>query len=144
MTLYRNKFRIESARLSEWDYSSPGYYFVTMETHGRMELFGRIKNDLVELNQFGEIVLTCWRELPVRSGNMALDQFIVMPNHVHGIIRIIDTPEKSRKQGDIHGFRRDVACNVSTGPRNQTLSIYPAARQGVAIPFTLRNRQRQE
>ncbi|MFA6659144.1 MAG: transposase [Victivallaceae bacterium] len=88
MTLYKNKYRIESARLKGWDYSSPGHYFITICTKNRKCLFGEIKNGKMLPNQYGEILENCWNDLPNHYPNLKLDQFAVMPNHVHGIIII--------------------------------------------------------
>ena len=89
MSLYHNKYRIESTRLKGWDYSSEGSYFVTICTQDRDNLFGRVANGKMELNQYGKIVNQCWFDLPNHYDNIRLDEFVIMPNHVHGII-IID------------------------------------------------------
>ena len=89
MMLFRNRYRIESARLRGWDYSSEGSYFVTICTQDRDNLFGRVVKGNMELNQYGIIVNQCWFDLPNHYENIRLDAFVVMPNHVHGII-IID------------------------------------------------------
>jgi len=90
MTLYHNKYRIESTRLQNWDYSSAGFYFFTICTKNRNNIFGEIINNQISLNGAGEIVWECWNDLPNHYPNLMLDEFIVMPNHIHGIIRIID------------------------------------------------------
>ncbi|MDD5672785.1 MAG: hypothetical protein PHC61_01355 [Chitinivibrionales bacterium] len=91
MTLFRNKYRVESARLPGWDYSAPGYYFVTMCTHDRGCLFGEIIDDTMGLNEYGEIVRDEWlNSFEIRS-ELIQDKFVVMPNHFHGIVRIVET-----------------------------------------------------
>jgi len=75
-------------RLKKYDYSDPGYYFVTICTKKRQEFFGRIANRLMMLNQYGEMVKNCWLEIPAHFPNVYLDEFIIMPNHLHGIIVI--------------------------------------------------------
>ncbi|MDD5567618.1 MAG: transposase [Candidatus Omnitrophica bacterium] len=75
-------------RLKGYDYSQNGYYFVTICTYGRQEWFGKISNGDMELNTNGCIVSACWNDLPNHYRNVELDEFIVMPNHVHGIIGI--------------------------------------------------------
>ncbi|MFC1517877.1 transposase [Candidatus Margulisiibacteriota bacterium] len=106
MTLYKNKYRIESCRLKSWDYSSPGYYFVTICTKHFEEPFGKIVDGRVVLYKVGKIANKYWQGIPKHFKNVSLDEFIVMPNHIHGII-IINIPYDP-------GFCRDVACNVST------------------------------
>ncbi len=75
-------------RLLRFNYSAPGYYFVTICTKNRIEYFGKIKNRKVVLNRFGNVVKLCWLDLPYHYWNCILDEFIVMPNHIHGIIVI--------------------------------------------------------
>ncbi len=75
-------------RLRDYDYSRDGYYFITICTRGRKEFFGNIKEGKINLNRYGEIVNQCGRDLPRHYPNCSLDSFVVMPNHVHGIIVI--------------------------------------------------------
>ncbi|MGR3310202.1 MAG: transposase [Candidatus Brocadiales bacterium] len=84
------KHHRKSIRLKEYDYSQPGAYFVTICTQDRKCLFGNIVNDKTVLSQMGKIASEFWNNLHEYYGNIALDQFIVMPNHVHGIIMIND------------------------------------------------------
>ena len=91
MTLFRNKYRVESARLPGWDYSQNGIYFVTVCTHNRELLFGQIENEGMTLNPYGYIVEQCWFDLPNHYSNLVLDAFVVMPNHIHGILIIDNT-----------------------------------------------------
>ncbi len=86
MSLYNNKYRIESARLKGWDYKLEGSYFIAICTQDRDNLFGYVKNGNMVLNQFGAIVNRCWFDLPNHYQNIRLDAFVVMPNHVHGIM----------------------------------------------------------
>lgn len=88
MTLFKNKYRVETTRLKGWNYASEGYYFITVCTKNREHLFGHIENDSMKLNVFGEIVKHCWYDLPNHYLNVQLDEFCVMPNHIHVIIII--------------------------------------------------------
>jgi len=88
MSLYKNKYRVESARLQDYNYASPGAYFVTVVTHNRECLFGNLVDGKVVLNGMGKIVEECWYDLPNHYSYITLDQFIVMPNHIHGIVII--------------------------------------------------------
>lgn len=90
MSLYKNKYRIESARLQSWDYSSPGYYFITVCTHNRLNLFGDIINNVMDLNEFGRIVLAEWHKSFDIRHELLHEDFVVMPNHFHGIVRIVE------------------------------------------------------
>ncbi|MBC7260082.1 MAG: transposase [Chloroflexi bacterium] len=95
-------------RLRGWDYRDAGAYFVTICTHGGQPLFGDVADGTMRLNEYGEIVAACWRDLPRHHPHVELDAFVVMPNHVHGIIVI---------RGDACG--RGDACVAPTadGPR---------------------------
>jgi REP element-mobilizing transposase RayT len=77
-----------SIRLQGFDYSSAGAYFVTICTHERAHVFGEIQNNEMILNENGNICMNVWDEIREYSDNVETDEFIVMPNHVHGIIWI--------------------------------------------------------
>ncbi|MFH1782754.1 MAG: transposase [Candidatus Omnitrophota bacterium] len=76
-------------RLPEYDYSQDGYYFVTICTHNRKEYLGRIENGNMILNEYGRIVEKQWIWLSEQYNYIQLDKFIVMPNHLHGILVIV-------------------------------------------------------
>ncbi|MEJ5165965.1 MAG: transposase [Thermoanaerobaculia bacterium] len=78
----------KSIRLKGYDYSHPGGYFITICTYNRKHLFGKIINGKMALNDGGKIVQQYWLEIPKHFPNAGLDEFIIMPNHVHGIIMI--------------------------------------------------------
>ena len=86
--LFKNKYRIKSIRLKDWDYSSNGAYYVTICTKNRMRFLGDIVNGKTILSPIGEIVQKYWREIPKYFQNVVLDEFVIMPDHVHGIIII--------------------------------------------------------
>jgi REP element-mobilizing transposase RayT len=81
-----NKHHRRSLRLRGYDYSRPGAYFVTICVHARECLFGDVREGDVWLNGAGEMVSTIWHGLPVHYPGADIDAFVVMPNHVHGII----------------------------------------------------------
>ncbi|BBO15900.1 conserved hypothetical protein [Candidatus Brocadia pituitae] len=83
------KFR-KSIRLKDYDYSRAGAYFITICTYNRECILGNVTGGEMILNQFGKIVLECWNSLTGRYANIELDKIVVMPNHIHGIIKIID------------------------------------------------------
>lgn len=82
--------RRKHIRLSGYDYSAEGGYFVTVVTHGREPLFGEVVDGEVVLSEFGKIVENTWLDLVNHNGNIGLDEFVVMPNHIHGIIMIFE------------------------------------------------------
>lgn len=78
-------------RLSHYDYSQNGYYFITICTKNREDFFGQIQHATMQLNHLGEIAQTCWLNIPNHFPNTQIDEFIIMTNHVHGIV-IIQNP----------------------------------------------------
>ena len=85
---FKNKYRITSARLSNWDYSSNASYFITICTANREHYFGTIIDAKMQLSSIGEFAWKCWKGIPNHFPHFYLDEFVVMPNHVHGIVMI--------------------------------------------------------
>jgi putative transposase len=92
VTLFQGKYPVESARLPGWDYSSPGAYFVTLCTKGMLNWFGDVVDGTMQFSPIGEIVADEWRRTEQIRPGVSLDQWIVMPNHLHGIVVIHETP----------------------------------------------------
>ena len=80
-------------RLKEYDYSQPGWYFITLCTNNREMLFGDVIAGKMVLNDAGVFTTECWRDIPRHYPDVCLDEFIIMPNHVHGIINISENDE---------------------------------------------------
>jgi putative transposase len=89
MALFKNKYRIESARFPGWNYSSPGCYFITVCTYNRIHLFGEIANKKMHLNEYGNIVFDEWNKSFDIRDELFPDEFIVMPDHLHAIVHLI-------------------------------------------------------
>jgi REP element-mobilizing transposase RayT len=77
-----------SIRLKDYDYRQNGAYFVTICSHARLCLFGAVVNGEMAVNDWGSIIQACWDEIPAHYPMVELDVFVVMPNHVHGIVVI--------------------------------------------------------
>jgi putative transposase len=77
-----------SIRLKGYDYAQPGAYFVTISTHQGEPLFGEVVDGAMRANECGEIVRACWDAIPMHFPDVETDAFVVMPNHVHGVIII--------------------------------------------------------
>ena len=88
MAKYKNQYRVESARLREWEYSNPWWYYVTINAKNHVEYFGRVVKNMMKLNEVGKVAENCWLEIPKHFVNVELDSYVIMPNHVHGIIII--------------------------------------------------------
>ena len=85
-----------SIRLRGHDYSQPALYFVTICTRDRECLFGEIRNGKMLLNEAGAAVLRTWNALPERFAPVETDSFVVMPNHVHGVIGLFPVRQANR------------------------------------------------
>lgn len=83
-----------SIRLREYDYSSTGAYFVTICVHGRECLLGDISKGEMHLNDAGRMVAEWWMKLPGKFPVVALDEYVIMPNHFHGIVSIVGAPPR--------------------------------------------------
>jgi putative transposase len=92
------KHHRRSIRLKGYDYSLTGVYFVTICSQNRDCLFGDIQNGKMVLNNTGRIVFDEWMKTPLLRPNVELDEFVVMPNHVHGIIMITESHRRGVSQ----------------------------------------------
>ncbi len=95
--LSRNHRR--SIRVRGYDYSQAGAYFITICTYERACLFGKIVDGKMTLNDAGRMVESCWQDIPDHFPHADLDEFVIMPNHIHGIIALRDMDETN-------GYRR--------------------------------------
>ncbi|HNZ86601.1 MAG TPA: hypothetical protein PLD95_03220 [bacterium] len=91
LILFKNKYRTSSIRLKNWDYSSPGFYFITICTKNMQNMFGKIINEKIILNKYGYIVKHYLKQIHAHFRFVCVDSFIVMPNHIHLILQIKHT-----------------------------------------------------
>lgn len=91
---YKGKYRIKSTRLQNWDYSWSALYFVTICTQNREFYFGDIAKNQMILSAIGKIAKRYWYKIPKHYPFVELDEFVVMPNHIHGIIIINNSDDK--------------------------------------------------
>ena len=106
-------------RLKEYDYSNSGYYFVTICTNDKQNLFGQYKKPVgdcfvsicnnIQLSEIGKIIEKYWNNIPIRYENVSLDEYIIMPNHIHGILNILnvvgaihESPDNQSSERAIH------------------------------------------
>ena len=85
-----DKHHRRSIRLKGYDYSKAGWYFITLCSKNRERLFGNVDNGEMVINEYGKIIRYSWFDLRNHNNHIRLDAFMIMPNHVHGIIQIID------------------------------------------------------
>ena len=155
---YNNRYRIDTTRLPSWDYGANAPYFVTICTKNREKFFGKIINNSVRLSPIGKIAQKYWLEIPKHFPFVKLDKFIIMPNHIHGIIIINKNVETQyfvsppKNTNDPNVKTQNIAgTNVETqniaslqknkfGPQSQNLaSIVRGFKSGVKSYTTKNN-----
>jgi REP element-mobilizing transposase RayT len=110
MTYDHNRHHRRSIRLRGYDYTQSGAYFITICSRDRASIFADIVNGVVRLTPVGEVVAICWEAIPGHFPSAELDAFVVMPNHLHGIVVL----------GDADIANSDTACRVPTdGPASE-------------------------
>jgi REP element-mobilizing transposase RayT len=112
MDKFKNKYRIEPGRAQWWDYARDAAYFVTINVKNRHQRFGKIVDGEMILSPAGKIADVCWCEIPDHGKNIELGEYIVKPDHVHGIL--ILNGGRNRERGGDRVDSRDKACLVST------------------------------
>ncbi len=159
MTKFRNKYRIESARLQNWDYGSNALYFITICTKNRKCFFGKIiemqnvetqnvetqnfaslhfasphsaprHKYAMQLSEIGKMAEKCWYEIPEHFPFVKLDAFVVMPNHIHGIIEIakpmdtnVDTNVETQNFASLHWYQQNPPSPQNKfGPQSKNLA----------------------
>ena len=129
--------------MPSYDYSFPGGYFITICTHKELDKFGKIIEGKMILNKIGEIVYKFWFEIPKHFSEVGLDEFVVMPNHIHGIIFIKDncrgevSSSHLNKGGEtppLHTLGKTIAYY-----KYQTTIVINKMRNKPGIPFWQRN-----
>ncbi|MBK7231088.1 MAG: transposase [Saprospiraceae bacterium] len=124
MEKYKNKYRIPSTRLQNWDYRWAGSYFITICTQNRVHYFGEIANGQMQLSHVGIIANILWYQIPYHSNNVELGAFVVMPNHIHGILiindNLVNTIETGHTVETEHALSLRYALSLQTF--NETLT----------------------
>ncbi|MNK06591.1 Transposase IS200 like protein [compost metagenome] len=134
MKLFNNKYRIDSARLNNWDYSQNAVYFITICSGNKEHYFGEIKDGKMYLSDIGEIADIFLNQIPDHFNFTAIDAYVVMPNHIH-ILLVINRPvskveilhsdiiQKGITDEDIFiNVRETLQCNVSTDGKNEFMA----------------------
>jgi putative transposase len=136
-----------SIRLREYDYSQIGQYFITICAYEMRNVFGRIANGTVVLSVVGRIAIDCWRDIPQHFAHVELDAFVIMPNHLHGILTIrrchaTQSPGSIEDghgcpvplQPSLEGFQRPSVGAIPTIIRSYKQSVTYLARQRFTRP----------
>ncbi len=122
---YKEKYRTTPARLTEWDYGANGLYFVTICTKNRVRYFGEIEKYEIKGNEIqciaslqstviGQIALDNWLRIPEFSPFVELDDFVIMPDHLHGIL-FINKPNKMNWEPNKFGVQSQNLASVIRG-----------------------------
>ncbi len=131
-------YRRRSIRLPHYDYSRAGYYFITVTTHKRVHLFGEIEDGVMVLNVAGEMIHRLWYEIEEDFPCVALHDFVIMPNHIHGIIEIKHHNMPSNPVGadSISALpSNNQPHNISPNPVGaESISTHPSNNQPRDIP----------
>ncbi|PWN06866.1 transposase [Rhodohalobacter mucosus] len=135
-----------SIRLQGYDYSNPGEYFVTICTQNRECVFGDVVKHKMALNEIGDIARYYWYRIPERYDDVVIDAFVVMPNHVHGIIGIEYNPVRDAHSA---GINKPDGANQSVGAIHELpLPEMPQrdnmSPPGVATDFETYRKQRRQ
>jgi REP element-mobilizing transposase RayT len=112
-----NQHHRRSIRLPSWDYRRPGTYFITVCTHRRIPLFGTVVDGRVRGSAFGRVVAEEWHRTEQVRDNVTLDAFVVMPDHMHGVVVITTDPENGDSS---RGSRGSSSMNPYYGHPNRT------------------------
>ena len=150
-----NVYHRRSLRLKNYDYSKTGYYFITICTQNREHLCGEIVDGVMALNVAGEMIHSLWFDIMNDFPNIALHEFVIMPNHIHGIIEIVDTVgadsisalyHDEKTNMDSQRAEMDSAPTISTMiqsfKRHTTLQYIKMVKNGTLPPFNKRIWQR--
>jgi REP element-mobilizing transposase RayT len=158
MTKFKGKYRIESNRCQYWDYSSPGYYFITICINHRKCILGEIKNDAMILSEQGKIVENEILKIPGYHERAILDEWVIMPNHIHLLIELTDdngNDEQGHIVDKIHEFYLSTTAPTTTPiaspwwhnpnhkPTIDEIKQYRKQRRKMLIPKILGKLQQQ-
>jgi putative transposase len=122
--LFRKRFRIPSARHPAWDYRWAGLYSVTICTQGRMRCLGEVVDAKVSLSPVGAVVAEEWLKIPLQQPRITLDEWIIMPDHMHGILILQGkSPDDSQRESK-HLQSRSLGAVIGQFKSNATKRIW--------------------
>ncbi len=109
-----DKHHRRSTRLKGYDYSQPGAYFITICTYNKENIFGEVIDGDIHLNEFGKIVESEWLRTFDMRKNLKSDEYVIMPNHFHGIIIISDGRGTLQRAPTSEKFGKPVSNSIPT------------------------------
>ncbi len=123
-----------SIRLPGFDYSQIGQYFVTICAFEMRCIFGKIEKCKVHLSRIGEIATEFWLRIPQHFPEVAVDPFVIMPNHLHGILSIKDRARHAvplREEHHPEGFRKPIEGSIPTVIRSYKSAVTKRVREAL-------------
>jgi REP element-mobilizing transposase RayT len=102
-----------SIRIPGYDYTQPGVYFVTVNTYNRRPLLGRIQANIVRLSRLGRLVRARWAEIPAHFSHVGLDEFVIMPDHIHAVL-VLRSQGSPKASGAEEQFGHPTAGSIPT------------------------------
>ncbi len=113
----------KTIRIQDFDYKLAGTYFLTICTYKMNCIFGKINNERMILDNCGKIAEKYWLEIPMHFPRAEIDSFIVMPNHIHGIINIIDDVGAGHVQPEINKYQRIIPNSIGSMIRSYKSAV---------------------
>lgn len=139
-TKFKNQYRIKSVRLRHWNYGWNASYFVTICTANKSHYFGEVVKGEMQLSEIGLYAETCWHEIPEHFPFVTLDGFVVMPNHVHGIVTINKPDRLDSQNVETQDFASLQGQQNKFGPQSKNLA---SIIRGYKIGVTKHAKSRQ-
>jgi hypothetical protein len=127
------KHHRRSIRLKGYDYTQPGAYYITLCTKARQCLFGDVVKGEMRLNSLGYIAFTCWQAIPNHFPHVELDAFVIMPNHLHGILVISDILVGATQASPLHPTKASPLHNPC-GPAPKSVGVIVGSYKSAVIP----------
>ncbi len=127
---FKNKYTINSTRLKNYDYSQNGMYFVTICTREKEHFFGEIENGKMILNEIGKITEKYWQEIPKHFSFVNLDEYQIMPNHIHWVIEILQDTRRDEALPRLYTGAHPKMSKIS--PKQGSLSAIIGSFKSIA------------
>jgi putative transposase len=134
MKKFQNKYRITPARAVWWNYSNESSYFVTICSHKRQWFFGSITDQKMELTEIGNLAHQFWCDIPNHFPFVKLHAFVVMPNHVHGIIEIVNhaNHEETLHATSVHNGLHAMSVHNGSDSKNEKMAAISPKKGSLA------------
>ena len=114
-------------RLSDYDYSQNGYYYITVCTYNRNKLFGKLQNGEIYLSEYGKIADFVWNDL-INHNPIVLHEYIIMPDHIHGIIQINNNSKSVEISEIIRQFKTFSSKRINEHLKRNGLEPFPTGK----------------